>query len=131
MPDFKPAEDYETLLKQAKALASLVNAMESELSLLRRQVDPVRLADLEQQINSERAANERLTNELAGLQDTQITETELKCGGCRQPIMRFRQHGKSERVQKGFLLCDDCFRGLVAAARNSSKNEMSPFDFLF
>ena len=100
MSNFKPADNYPSLLRQAKALAGLVEAMESELSLLRRQVDPVRLADLEQQIDSEREANARLTEELEQLAAPLDAKPNPDCRAMVAAYLR----------QNGFdgLFCDEC-----------------------
>ncbi|WP_419600656.1 hypothetical protein [Thiolapillus sp.] len=100
MSDFKPADNYHALLRQAMGLNSMVKAMESELALLRRQVNPDLLADLEQQVDSERAANARLTEEL----EKRAAPLDAKPNpDCRDMVAAYLR-------QSGFdgLFCEEC-----------------------
>ena len=100
MPDFKPADNYHALLRQAMALNDMVKVMESELSLLRRQVNPDLLADLEQQVDSERAANARLTEEL---ENRAVPLNAKPNPDCRDMVAAYLR-------QNGFdgLFCEEC-----------------------
>lgn len=67
---FEPAKDYENLLRQAYALASLVNTQEKELSFFRKKdysLSERKLAALETSLESEKTMNSRLTEELERL----------------------------------------------------------------
>lgn len=65
--EFNPAPDYGGLLKQARALASLVAALEEERAYLRERVkaleDQLKLTD-GTAVDAERATNARLTEAL-------------------------------------------------------------------
>lgn len=65
--EFRPANDYEGLLRQARALASLVSNIEGENSGWRRRCEKlevqVKLADTAA-IEAERSTNARLTDDL-------------------------------------------------------------------
>jgi len=65
---FTPAKTYDGLLRQAKAMQSLVRSLEKELLFYRTKPsfanDATLYQRLQQQIDSEREVNEMLTNEL-------------------------------------------------------------------
>lgn len=63
---FKPQPDYAGLLKQAQAMHMLIEAQSAELSTLRARdyaLREQRLAEMEAQLSSERAANALLTEQ--------------------------------------------------------------------
>jgi 3-methyladenine DNA glycosylase Tag len=60
--DIKPADDYETLRKQFGSLKTLAWSFEQQLNVYRREEHKNYLAKL--QLDSERAVNEILTNEI-------------------------------------------------------------------
>lgn len=67
---FEPAKDYENLLRQSYALASLVNTQEKELSFFRKKdysLSERKIAALETSLESEKTMNSRLTEELERL----------------------------------------------------------------
>jgi predicted nucleic acid-binding Zn-ribbon protein len=67
MNTFKPADDYESLKKQAYALFSLAKSKEQQISLLNKTITDLKrtlsLTDA-QALAQERATNEQLTNQL-------------------------------------------------------------------
>lgn len=68
---FQPAKDYDSLLKQARALHQLLNSKESQLSIYRNKDDQHsvhRLKQLELSLESEKDMNDLLTNENIALQ---------------------------------------------------------------
>jgi len=65
--EFKPVKDYNGLLKQANALLMLVNSYEAQLAYYRAldyTTSLKRLDELNANLESERAMNAQLTNEL-------------------------------------------------------------------
>jgi len=64
---FVPALDYESLLKQASALCIMATAQEKQLSFYRKKdysLAEARIVELELLLESEKAMNATLTNEL-------------------------------------------------------------------
>jgi hypothetical protein len=65
---FVPSKDYDSLLKQAYALHNLCDSQEKQLAYFRKtdySLSEQRMSELTNQIESERAMNSRLTEELA------------------------------------------------------------------
>lgn len=103
---FVAATDYETLLSQAKSMASLIRAMEKtktfqatqlqelsrELSLLGRE-----------EIDAEKQTNERLTGEVERLEQevqglrTLVNSLEVELNTFRQAVQHVTEMGKTRR----------------------------------
>jgi hypothetical protein len=69
--NIKPADDYDTLLKQFNSLVGLLHTLETELTHYRKQdyeLSKERLTALEEAIESEKEMNAKLTAELSALE---------------------------------------------------------------
>ncbi|MBL1868860.1 hypothetical protein ELE45_30410, partial [Klebsiella pneumoniae] len=78
---YKPAEDYTGLLKQFNAVINLNRSLRQQVSFYRRNIGNEKanieeIAQLHEQVNSERAANERLTEEFNELNNKLLARDE-------------------------------------------------------
>ncbi|MDA5147750.1 hypothetical protein PG931_00435 [Klebsiella pneumoniae] len=78
---YKPAEDYTGLLKQFNAVTNLNRSLRQQVSFYRRNIGNEKanieeIAQLHEQVNSERAANERLTEEIRELSNKLLARDE-------------------------------------------------------
>lgn len=78
---YKPAEDYTGLLKQFNAVINLNRSLRQQVSFYRRNIGNEKanieeIAQLHEQVNSERAANERLTEEVNELNNKLLARDE-------------------------------------------------------
>ncbi|MBQ0600897.1 hypothetical protein J7S78_13950 [Klebsiella oxytoca] len=78
---YKPAEDYAGLIKQFNAVINLNRSLRQQVSFYRRNIGNEKtnfeeIALLHEQVNSERAANERLTEEINELNNTLLARDE-------------------------------------------------------
>lgn len=78
---YKPAEDYAGLLKQFNAVINLNRSLRQQVSFYRRNIGNEKanveeIAQLHEQVNSERATNERLTEEINDLNNKLLARDE-------------------------------------------------------
>ncbi|WP_435322416.1 hypothetical protein [Klebsiella sp. HN106] len=78
---YKPAEDYAGLLKQFNAVINLNRSLRQQVSFYRRNIGNEKanveeVAQLHEQVNSERATNERLTEEVNDLNNKLLARDE-------------------------------------------------------
>ncbi|MEQ0217784.1 hypothetical protein ABLV18_27160 [Klebsiella sp. CN_Kp114] len=78
---YKPAEDYAGLLKQFNAVINLNRSLRQQVSFYRRNIGNEKanveeIAQLHEQVNSERATNERLTEEVNDLNNKLLARDE-------------------------------------------------------
>lgn len=73
MNKFKPADNYDSLLRQANTMYRLIQSLESQVSYLRKthyDHSAERVSNLEAQLESERQMNHELTIELEKYEKT-------------------------------------------------------------